>query len=428
MISPLLPQMRRLTALTLVACACPLSVHAQDGSVPSGARLSEEQAVQLALARHPSVQAWAHRTHAASAQLATAESIPAPLLKLGTQGPASDASEAKRKRSIGVEWSPPAPGESRLREGLLSLRRDEAAHQENQARDRLATDVRLTHSALRAQESMLDEVHHSARLWEQVRRIGQEQVRAHRRTRAEWAALQIEAAAAQTEAQQIQLERDQTAARLQSLLALAGPAPVVGRESLQEASGLTEVEGKAAVAAALRSRPELGAIATRCSGADLEDDLARRRERPWLKDVELTYSAGPNRQDPTWGVQVSIPLPLGASAYGSTAVSEARRAGCNAEQDTLARQIRDEVAQAQRQLDATRSAWKDTQRTVLPLHDEAVEGAREAFEARRLDASELAALELRRSRARVAALRQLLAMRQAEIELARVTGRVTPSP
>ena len=354
--------------------------------------------------------------------------LSAPELKLATSDTLSDPTASNRKNTVGLEWSPPAPGETTLRRTLNERRRDEAVGAEALARHKLAAEVRGAHATLRVLEALVEEADAAQALRERLRSVGQEQVAARRRTQAEQVATELQVSEAAVAREALRQERAQAAARLGGLLASsAGQEPVtVAPETLVAAGSSAGSDLEPAWSTAVQERPEFRALAARCAGVSAETNLQRLADRPWIKDVQVTYATQQGGKPATWGLQVGVTLPVTGPQNGASAVGDSLRAACGSEQALLEQTVRQEVADSQRRVLAAREVWARLQREVLPLHERAVQLAQEARRAGRLDEGEWLTLNLRRAEARQTALRRLLELRLAEVALRQALGRAAP--
>ena len=393
------------------------------------APLDEEQAVRLALARHPTVEAGRQRALAATDFAQTAAVLSAPVLKVATSDTMADPTNSNRKNTIGVEWSPPQPGEAGLRRTANERRRDEAVLVQAIAREKLAADVRNAHASLRVLDALLDEATGAQAARQRLRDLVRDALVSRKRTQADAIAADLQLAEGLSSLESLRQERSQVSIRLRALLLETGSGrPLeVPREMLDSARPHPMPAPESSLALALSDRPELRAVSARCAGIAADVALQQLDNRPWISDVQLTYANQQGGKPSSWGLQLAFKLPVTGPRSGSAATADATRSACDAELAALEHSVRQEVLEAYRRLDASQRSWLHIQQTLLPLHEQSVQTGDRAMKAGRLEQSEWVALELRRLDARQAALRRLLELRQAEISLAQAIGRLGPA-
>jgi outer membrane protein TolC len=407
-----------------------MHVSVQLANVPSmsaQAWLSEDEAVVQALAHHSGLEVWRQKSVAAAAMLETASVLNAPILKMGRSDDIQDVGADSRKNRLGVQWTPPQPGETRLRKDVLVKRKDEAVALQTNASQRLVAEVRGLHASVRILSAMLDEAVHWTGLLTEQNSLVSEQVKAQRRTQFDWVDAELKLADAIARRARIRQERDQAMSRL---LAVVGQPPglnppwTIAPESVHASVARVDVTDVAPLLAAARqARPDVAALAARCDGVVAETRLLEMENRIWFKELQVTVGQQPN-QPSSWGVQVGITVPLTGPKNGGPAVAVAQRATCVAEQGALEQSIQQEVQAALVRYDTAWSAWNQHITQVLPLTERAVNLGRQTKALGRLEGTEMLALELRHADARMTALSRLLDVRQAALAMALATGSV----
>ncbi len=386
--------------------------------------LTEAQAVAQALSRYPNLEVTRQRAIAAEVYASTASMMAAPVLKFSTSDTVDDVNSptSNRKSTVGLEWSPPRPGEVQRRRDLAQSRRDEASWIHAMAQDRLETEVRKAYVSLGTLDELLALSQLAAISRESQLQAARTLYATQRKPQSELHALEMQLDDDASARDKLQLERNAYSMRLATLLGESPDTPLRVTQQGLDMKMLAKDGDASGGAIALSERRELKALAARCAGVDADTALRESGNRPWLRDVQVSYTPAQGTRQAAVGVQLAINLPVVGAVNGASGVMVAERAACGAEQAALQLSIRQEVSLLRQDYAAARRELAHWLSDVLPLHEQAVSSMQEAYAAGRVDEVRLRAVELRQLQAIQAALRRQMALRLIDLDLARASG------
>ncbi|WP_165873529.1 TolC family protein [Parasulfuritortus cantonensis] len=389
------------------------------------APLGLTDAVRLALARQPVLDAQAAAVDAAAATAVAAGQWPDPKLRVGLASLPLDTysftQEAMTQFTVAVSQTVPVAGKARLA-GARGERASELARAQLEAvRRRVARDAALAWLAAWWPEASLDLVRRIGREWDgqlawadvayQTDKLAQDEVVAMR------GQAQVNGDRQDDLARQARRGR----AELARWLGEATAAP------LADPADVPALPAPAELAARLDDHPELAALAGAVAVARAEVDLARAAYKPDLT-FDVGYGLrGAERPDLiSFGVAMDLPVFTANRQDRRLAAAEARVT--QAEQ-TLA----DRRLGLRAELDAALADWQAAHRRIarfdqeiLPLASQRVTSALNAYASDRATFGRVAEARRAELEARLGRLGQRVALARAQVQIDYLTQEVQP--
>jgi outer membrane protein, heavy metal efflux system len=413
----LILQWYRWSALAvLVAGGVRLGFAAQGLEFAATNALTLDEAIRLALANNPELQASGARVDAAAGRAYQAKLWPNPELELSAEDwPVSGGRGfSDAKQTIGIAQTLPFPGKKsfdkqigsqgvKLSEVELALRRTE-----------LVRDVKAGYFRVLASERLVEV---SAQLVVVAE------------TSAATAQKRVDAGAAAYQEQlraEVQCEQARTGLLdFQGELAAArqGLATALGRPDLKDAplsGGLTEAPDPAPMEAdaeyTLARHPSLAAAQANLDRARLEHRRARLEPYPDLK-VGVAGGRIGETDESIIQVGLSLPLPIIDRARGRKQEARANVSAAEAELHAVRQQLQREWANAQKRYRTAAAQVSNYHERILPKADEALRLVQTGFEQGKFNFIDLADTQRTTAEARLAYQQKLLELNIARAEL-----------
>lgn len=380
-------------------------------------QLTLNEAVVLALARNPELQAAERAIDAARAREIQAKSLPNPNLALTIdQAPIPNPGEGSYM--VGISQPLLFAGQSEARQDVSRLETQLAEFDRDVLRQNLAARVKDTYAQVLFEIARERQAELDAQGAETLYKAISERYKA--------------GAVARIEVLQADVERNRASRALEAaksrVLLTRGPLNVLlGRPAISPLAvkelpipqGGTFPSLQALVEEALQTRVEL----RRAEAVIQREVLSRRLALAGLwTGTEAALMAGAVQGQPGFSVSLTVPIPF-YRQQGEIAEAEANRTRTEAERDALRNVITQEVDQAYREAHIAVSQANSFAKVHLPQAERLVRNAQERFEAG--EGSRLEVVEARRAlrEAQAEFQQALLAYRQALHRLDRAVGR-----
>ncbi|MFB3776655.1 MAG: TolC family protein [Bryobacteraceae bacterium] len=403
-----------------VAGACALA--AADVNLADG--ISASEAVDLALRRSPRLLVL-HRAKAVEeGGVAAAKILPDPEIRTGRFDFDDDSGRIwSQNYSVSLRWSPPRPGERSLKGESAQGKVSEAAARIALGEQQLATQVRLLHMDVVFLDEQIRLAEASVRIHERIVEFLAAQVASGVKTALDQSTAELELAEARALVARARLDRRLASARLARELGLPRSEDVsiqADEELLRfaprqyDAVELTET--------ALARRPELAALAARCTQAGAALDMRKQERYPWLSFAQVSRELGGPGNLNTWGVRVGIDLPVFKWTSALLQGPKAELDQCRTEVEAERTRIGLEVEELLERLRARSRELEYLRENVEPVFAQAVEQAERAIAVGQADQERRLAAEARLLAQRQSQLSRLHDYRRLEIELDQALG------
>jgi len=376
-------------AALLVLFLAPGFARAQNGS-SAGGGLTLDQAVELALSRHPEVLAAQQEMRAATARRLQAEARPDPSLSFSTDAIPFNLKGGGTEINLGLEQTFEFPGKRALRTEIGRAGEDLAALDLERVRLLLAARVKRayfrtvlaqrTAADLERSVSQLDQLIEDFRIRFEA---GQSAYADILRARVEKARLQNRA---------IEARRDKTAGEIELTHLLGLAAGETPRLLTPLAYAPLDKTAEQVLQLARSMRPSLKIAALRAARAEAEQKLAGLNRSPDL-------TAGlfvPSKTFRGWGVAFGLTLPLSRKRWeGQRAEADAVRETSRISADAVSRRIAARIAVAHSELKTAEEQVKVFETRLLAEIEDELKISLEYYRYGKMDAYAL--LDLYRS-------------------------------
>jgi multidrug efflux system outer membrane protein len=425
----------RLGLLALAACQPPALVPARMlerlGATPppevgsSGATLSEESAVALALERNLSLPPVIDAQAVAKGEMRAATQVENPSVQLERKNFNLPIQQAWQ---LGLKWSPPKPWVMQGRYDQATDQLHEAEATTDEERLSLSSQVRTEHAQLVALEEELKVATEGIDKRRHLADAITARVERGAGTRLDVLAAQASLAQATAAQQLLAAEKAAALERMRALLDLKPGVPLSVVGTLDDVAGapaVGELEHRA-----LEKRPQLRALEARYAQRAQAVSLAKLERVPWFRFVaapRLEWQPVQDRDLLTVGVEVT--LPVWNWNLGTIAVEEARlKQQADLYQAQLS-QLRREISVAITQLRTRREVVEQYARSVVPTLKARVDAANQALQGGQLDTIVLYTAEDALLEANMALVRARRDVKLARIDIERAVGsRLEASP
>jgi outer membrane protein, heavy metal efflux system len=390
----------------------------------SGAGLTEDQAVAAALVRNPDLRAFRRKRQVAEGHVVMAGAIPNPSLKLealhlqkwGDAGPGI---------GVGLQWTPPQPGERSARKGQAEARVQEIQQEILEREWQIAFQVRIAHTAVVELEEQQRLLEAAASRRQRIVELVTKRTQLGASTRLDLSLATLALAQLERDRDDIEAQRAIAADTLASLLGLAEVAVAPQRTPSDSGALPTPPDVRTLEDQALAARPALRAARARYHAREQAVRREYAQRWPWIQlTAAPRYRFNPSsnnyRNDLYLGIELT--LPIFNWNTGGIQVAEAERAEEREKMVALLSNIRREIVSARARLEVHRAALRRFRERVLPALVEHERVLQQAIRGGQVDLVALTAAEdvvLRHQRAH-AELR--LRYRKAWLELERAVG------
>ncbi len=326
-------------AIFLILTAWGAPSWAQTREAAPGPGLTLEQAVEMALARHPDVLAAQQEIRAASARRLQAEARPDPSLSFGTDGIPFNLKDSGTEVNLGLEQTFEFPGKRSLRTAIGRQGEELAALDLERVRLLLAARVKRAYLRTVLAQRTVSDLERSVALLDQLIEAVRIRFEAGQSAYADILRARVEKIRLQNRIIEARRERTAGEIDLAHLLVLPeGPPPPLSTPLLFAPLDRTAAQ---VVEEALRSRPSLRIAALRTARAESEVRLAGLNRSPDLT-AGLFF---PSKTLHNWGFSLGLTLPLSRSRWeGQRSEAEAGRESGRIAAEAASRRVRARVA------------------------------------------------------------------------------------
>lgn len=390
--------------------------------------VSATEAVRLALRQNPGLLALRKGRAVAEGGVAEAKALSDPEFRTGRFDIDDDWARIRdRNYNLGVRWSPPRPGERKLKGGWALGRVSEVDGEILTAEQRLAAEVRLLHLSIVFLDEQIKLAEEAVKVREQIVDMLETQVELGAVSILDQGVAELALADARALPSAHRLDRRVSMGRLTGELGLprftdleiqAEGEPLVYQPRPLEDARLIEQ--------ALANRPELAIVSARCSQADTLLSLKKKELYPWFSFLQVNRQLGEGYGTNSWGFRLGVDLPVFKWQREITRAPAAESEQCQLEYQALENSIAMEVVELVEMLRARFDELELYNQTIEPLISRDVEVAERALAIGQGNMMQRLMAEARRLRRRQTYVSSLLECRHLEIGLDQALGNAIP--